>query len=169
MLYLEDGPGYFVEWRGEPLDDVRHPLNIEQLWSADELADINLYVPVDPDIPAGKRVVSQTVQRVNGIVTFVHVLGDEPGSVDAQFPPMPMWQFWSIIDLSGVGEQALYDAIDMIPDAAFKVKAKRKLANPPGGVFRRSDPLFSNPFLMMQLSLAKDQIDALWAQGLALE
>lgn len=35
-------------WAGEPIDGVRHPPNIEQLWSAQELAAIGLQVRVPP-------------------------------------------------------------------------------------------------------------------------
>jgi len=167
MLFLETDQG-FMPWNGDPINNVRHPLSIEQVWTDEELAVWSLYKPLTPPVPAGKVVTAKHAERVNGVVTFIYTLEDAPGSVDAQFPPLQPWQFWSVIDLSGIGEQALYDAIEMIPDDAFKVKARRKLANPPGGVFKRSDPLFSNSFLMMQLSLNKEQIDALWTQGLAL-
>lgn len=170
MLYLEREDGTFQPWGGrEKIGNISYQPNIGDVWTAVDLAAIGLYEPVAPAVPDGKVVAGSVVQRVNGVVTYVYTLEDAPGSVDAQFPPLQPWQFWSIIDLSGVGEQALYDAIDLIPDAEFKVKARRKLANPPGGVFKRSDPLFSNSFLMMQLSLSKDAIDALWTQGLALE
>lgn len=169
-LYREVTADAFERWSHlQPIDGIRYQENIEQIWADDELAAVGLYRPVEPPIPIGQRVVSTTVGRVLGVVSYVYELETEPGAVDAQFPPLQPWQFWSIIDLSGIGEQALYDAIDLIPDDAFKTKARRKLANPPGGVFKRSDPLFSNSFLMMQLSLTKEAIDALWTQGLALE
>lgn len=167
-LYLETADG-FVEWDGaRRISDVTYQPNIGDLWSPEELASIGLYAPVVPTVPTGKAVTGSKVQRVNGVVTYVFTLDDVPGAADAQFPPLQPWQFWSVIELSGLGEQALYDAINAISDTEFKVKARRKLANPPAGVFRRSDPLFSNPFLMMQLGLNKEAIDALWAQGLAL-
>lgn len=167
-LFLETADG-FAAWDGsQRINGIAYQPNIGALWSADELAAVGLYSPAVPSVPTGKVVTSSRVARVDGVVTYVYTLEDAPGSVDAMFPPLQPWQFWSIIELSGVGEQALYDAIDLINDAEFKVKAKRKLANPPGGVFTRSDPLFSNSFLMMQLSLTKEAIDALWTQGLAL-
>ena len=42
-------------WTGEPINDIRHPRNIEQLWSAAELAKIGLerYTPPKPEpVPA---------------------------------------------------------------------------------------------------------------------
>lgn len=168
-LYLES-TGNFSEWDGvSRINGITYQPNIGDLWPAEELAARGLYAPLVPNVPTGKVVTGQRVGRVDGVVTFIYTLEDAPGSVDAQFPALQPWQFWSIIDLSGIGEQALYDAIDLIPDEAFKVIAKRKLSNPPGGVFKRSDPLFSNSFLMMQLSKSKADIDALWTQGLALE
>lgn len=86
-------------------------------------------------------------------------------TLDELYPPLEPWQFWSIIELSGIGEQALRDAIDLIPDPAFKIKAKAKLANPPGGRYFRSDPLFSNAFLMMQLGKTAEEINAIWTAG----
>lgn len=80
-LYLETA-GVFSLWQGEPIDDVRYPLSIEQLWTAEELAAINLYVPADTVVPAGKTVVSTSVQRVGGVVTVVYELADTPVTPD---------------------------------------------------------------------------------------
>ena len=73
-LYLEEGG--FQPWAGEPIDGIRYPINIEQLWTDDELAAINLYRPVVPAVPFGKVVTHKTVQRVDGVVTFVYTLND---------------------------------------------------------------------------------------------
>lgn len=79
MLYYEYQTDMFVEWNGEPINDVCHPRNIEQVWSAGDLAAINLYVPVIADaIPSGKQIISTSVQRIEGVVKFVHVLEDIP-------------------------------------------------------------------------------------------
>lgn len=170
-LWLEDG-AVFREWNGiEKLGGTSYQPNIgdPDMWPDDELAAINLYKPLVPAVPFGKVVAGSSVQRVDGVVTFVYTLSDAPGSIDAQFHPLEPWQFWSIIELSGLGEQALRDAIDLIPDATFKVKALQKLAHPPGGTYRRSDPLFNNPFLMMQLGMTEEEINGLWVEAFALE
>jgi hypothetical protein len=38
-------------WAGEPINEVRHPKNIEKLWSPDELAAIGLEVVPPPPAP----------------------------------------------------------------------------------------------------------------------
>jgi hypothetical protein len=82
MLYIETQAG-FSPWSGAPIGGVVYPLAIEQHWTTQELAAFNLYKPQDADpIPPGKRAVSTAVQRVGGVVKFVHTLEDVP-------PPAP--------------------------------------------------------------------------------
>lgn len=81
-LYLETPDG-FVVWAGQPIGDgedaVCHPLHIEQLWSAGQLADWGLYVPAEADpVPEGKIVAATIIQRVGEVVQFVHTLEDAP-------------------------------------------------------------------------------------------
>lgn len=78
MLYRETHQG-FTAWTGEPIGDIRYPYNIEELWTADELATIGLYKPVEPPVPVGQVVTGRTVQRVNGVVTFVYQTSAAPG------------------------------------------------------------------------------------------
>ena len=74
MLYLETSPGEFTPWCGEPINDIRHPLDIEWLWSPDELATVGLYDPEGGDPPPdGFRVADTSVQRVAGTVKHVHI------------------------------------------------------------------------------------------------
>jgi uncharacterized protein YeaC (DUF1315 family) len=87
-LYLET-PSGFVAWTGQPIGEgeeaVCHPLHIEQLWSAGALADWGLYEPAAGDaVPEGKVVTETAVQRVEGVVTFVHTLADLPHPVVEQ-------------------------------------------------------------------------------------
>lgn len=77
-LYLETAAG-FQPWAGEAIDGVRHPLVIEQVWSAQDLAAIGLYKPAAADpVPEGKIIVSTSVERVEGVVKYVHALEDAP-------------------------------------------------------------------------------------------
>ena len=85
-LYRENPSGPFPPWRGEPIGDgedaISYQLDIEQLWPANELEAVGLWrddmiAPADP-IPAGKVPVSTSVERISGVVTFVHVLDDAP-------------------------------------------------------------------------------------------
>jgi hypothetical protein len=44
-----------VPWKGEPLSGLKHPKNIEKLWTVQELADVGLVVAIPLDIPPGHR------------------------------------------------------------------------------------------------------------------
>jgi hypothetical protein len=157
-LYAEVSPGVFERWTGQPINGTKYPPN----WSKEELIEFGLFEPVRPAVPTGKRVVSETVQRVAGVVKFIYTLEDL--SEDELYPPLEKWKFWAIIELAGL-KPALLAAIDSIPDATFKVIAKAKLEDPAGGVYNRSDPLFHNPYLQMQLKLTDVEIDDLWLQA----
>lgn len=75
-LYFKTSDGY-VEWAGEPIDDIRHPLSIETAWTAKELAGVGLYVPSPADpVPEGKVSTGIVVQDVKGRPAFVHQLRD---------------------------------------------------------------------------------------------
>lgn len=75
-LYLETENG-FNPWHGERINDVLYPLNIEQLWPEGELEALNLYTPQSADeVPEGKVVTSQSVQRIDGVVKYVYTLED---------------------------------------------------------------------------------------------
>lgn len=87
MLYKETANG-FEPWNpAETINSIRYPPNIEQLWEADELANLSLYQPQPGNvIPAGKIITSTSVQRVDGVVKYVHELADaspsEPADID---------------------------------------------------------------------------------------
>jgi hypothetical protein len=76
MLYLENPANTFTAWIGQDIDDVRHPLDIETKWTAEELAAIGLYAPARDEVPAGKLIAASTVQRVGGVVKFVDTYED---------------------------------------------------------------------------------------------
>ena len=81
-LYLEQ-PGRFPVWRGEAIgegdDAISYPLNIDIL-SAEELEAIGLWrddmIAPAAAITEGKIAVGTGVERVSGVVTFVHDLAD---------------------------------------------------------------------------------------------
>lgn len=76
-LYLETPEG-FVQWKGEPIDGIAHPREIEQLWTSAELAAVRLFVPADPGVPPGKRVVHTEVVLLGDVVTYWYELEDIP-------------------------------------------------------------------------------------------
>lgn len=71
MLYTENQSGFTV-WDYGPIEGIRHPKNIESLWTAEELAVVSLYKLVDGGTPEGMKSTGSTIQRVNGVVTRVH-------------------------------------------------------------------------------------------------
>lgn len=82
MTLYREAPGPFPVWAGERINDVLYPRNIEQLWPAQELEAVGLWrddmIAPAGDVPEGKISTGRTVERVNGVVTFVHVLEDAP-------------------------------------------------------------------------------------------
>lgn len=82
MTLYREAPGPFPVWAGEAIDGVRYQREIEQHWSASDLEAIGLWrddmIAPAEEVPAGKHVVSRTVERVGGIVTYVNALADIP-------------------------------------------------------------------------------------------
>lgn len=67
----------YTPWVGDPVDGVRHPMNIETAWSTEELAAINLYTPAPAaPVPDGKVSTSVIVVDVGGVPSYVHQLRD---------------------------------------------------------------------------------------------
>lgn len=79
-LYLQTPQG-LTEWTGQPIDDIQHPAwrHYESTWSPEELEALGLFAPAPADpIPEGKISTGQTVQRINGVVKYVHTLAEAP-------------------------------------------------------------------------------------------
>jgi hypothetical protein len=57
-------------WRGEILGDLRHPSNIEVLWTAEELAAVGLVKAVRFVVPEGKRAIGTPSYDKNGVETY---------------------------------------------------------------------------------------------------
>jgi len=125
MLYLETTPNTFSEWTGHAINGVLHPRNIEQLWSAADLAKVGLYAPATPAVPEGKIVTGQAVQRVNGAVTWVYTLADAPPpSADPADYPLSMRQLRLGLFMNGYAVDFLQSVISAIPDATERGMAQ---------------------------------------------
>lgn len=161
-LFIEESPGVFAEWVGQPIAGVKYPSS----WPTSDLLAKGLFDPIVPDVPDGKRVISSTVQRVAGQVKYVYVLEDM--TEDELYLPLEKWRFFAILDIAGL-TATLISAIDDVPDVAFRAVAKAKLNDPPGGMFYRSDPLFHNEYLQMRLGMTDDEINAMWLQAAAID
>lgn len=86
MLYIETQEG-FDPWNGAPINGRKHALSIERDWTPQELAALNLYVPAEADpIPEGKFATETKVQRIGGVVKFVHTLEDIPAPQPSDKP-----------------------------------------------------------------------------------
>ena len=77
MLYRETSPNTFTVWNGEPINDIQHPLEIERVWSSEQLNAVGLYrIEIETDIPEGKRSTGFTIEMINGVLNKVHSLDD---------------------------------------------------------------------------------------------
>lgn len=143
MLYREITAGAFSAWTGEPIpmvltvpvfengvqtgskevqDNVSLPLNIEALWADQALAAYGLFRPAEAmPVPDGKLSTGEHVERVEGVVRFVHELEDAP----VIFPPLTPRQLW----------RAAYDSLQMTKedvvasiDASAMTDSEKKLA-----------------------------------------
>jgi hypothetical protein len=113
-LYLETPEG-FVPWNpANPIDGVRYPPNLEDVWDAVDLAAIGLYTPEETLVPDGKQLVSYAVDRVDGVVRFVHTLEDIPPLTVVDFP-LTARQIRLGLVRNGVPLSAVQTAIDSLP------------------------------------------------------
>lgn len=85
MLYIEISSDVFEPWDGSPIGAVRYPGVIEDAWTDQQLAALDLYRPASADpIPEGKRSNGVSVQRVDGVVSYVHDLVDIDPPTDVE-------------------------------------------------------------------------------------
>lgn len=101
-------------WAGGPINGIRHPRNIEQLWSDEELAAVGLerYKPPKP----------------------------EPVPVDPLTQPISRLQFKAVLRIAGLYD-AVAQAIASIPDPVQKAVAQAKFED--SDSYDRDDPLFA--------------------------
>lgn len=160
-LYIETSNGVFSVWPGTPIDDIRHPINIEQLWSNSELNAIGLYIPAAAaTVPPSKVVVSTSVQRVDGVVKYVNVLEDKVE--DPSNFVLNRIQFEFIISKLGL-VTAIDAAIEAMPestDEEVNAKIMARVLRQYGQDFERNHPLFTE--LAPLVGITSEQIDYMW-------
>jgi hypothetical protein len=129
-------------WKGERIDGIAHPRNIEQLWTTEQLAAIGLEV-VPPPEPA-------------------------PPSTDPADYPLEPFQFYAMLEIIGSQSDPARDleaeilaAIDAIPDLNTKAVARAKLKHT--SLFHRDNPLFAQ--IAPTLGMNDAEIDAAWMQA----
>jgi|GEM_PF-6563017 len=158
MLYHETPDG-FEPWTGAAINDVRYPLNIEQLWSAEDLAALELYVPVDPGVPADKISAGSTVERVAGVVTVVYTLEDKPVASYT----LTKRQIGAALIGGGITldpDSWMTALMANISDPTTRALAVNDWNNAP--FYARDNELFSNEALLTAAGMTPEQIDALW-------
>jgi len=121
MLYHKSESG-LVPWRGEPINGLRHPPNIEDLWSADELAAVGLYKPQESVVADGFRIMNTTVEEVDGEVKFVHELEEIPAPSPIDFPLSDVDLRLGLI-AAGHSIESIEAIIKAIPDQAARETA----------------------------------------------
>jgi hypothetical protein len=160
-LYFE-GEGAWVEWTGQAVNGVRHPLNVEQLWSTDDLERAGLYSPVVPRVPSGQVVTHRYVDRVDGVVTWVYTLEGSP------LADLNRIQFEFMVEKLGL-EDDIFSAIEAMPnetDDEENAKIMALVLFRSGQRFERSHPLFTT--LAPAIGLTSEQIDAAWRIALTI-
>lgn len=122
-LYLETVNGDFIPWTGAPINGVRHPPSIEHAWTAEALAEIDLYSPVETAVPSGKMVTSTTVQRVSGVVKYIYTYADIPTPDPSEFPLTDRQLRLGLI-MNGISLEVIDAAINSIADPTQRAVAK---------------------------------------------
>jgi len=93
LYYLETDGQQAVRWRGEPINGIRHPKNIEKIWTDAELEAIGLCrpAPFDP-LPEGHIAVegSERVEVVGGVPKQVR---DTMPAIEAERAKMKVSRF----------------------------------------------------------------------------
>lgn len=78
---------------------------------------------------------------------------------------LPKWKFWAVLDIAGKA-QLLRDAVAQIADPLQRAIVSARLEHTE--IYDRDDPLFADEQLMAAIGVSAEDIDALWAQAVAL-
>ena len=162
MLYREKSPGVFGTWGGEPINEIRYPANIEQIWPKEDLAELGLFhEPVNPGVPEGKVSTGQTIALVNGTLTIVHTLVDAPPPPE---PPPPSFQdlqrppFLFMMQKMGITETQVEGLISEMPEGDARDLALIVFKNQQ--TFKRDNSLLN--MLTAAAGLTSEQVDTAW-------
>lgn len=82
MLYIKTKDAYEL-WNGEPINGVRHPKNIESVWSKEDLEAAGFHIVDLPVVPNGQKVTDQAIVEVEGKPVVEYTLVEES---PADFP-----------------------------------------------------------------------------------
>lgn len=157
-LYREQANG-FVKWTGGTIDGVQHPLTIEQVWTDDELAAINLYRPAEADpVAEGKVSKGMKVERIDGAVRYVHDLGNAPASSTdpADYRLLP-WQFKAMVDYLGKDDE-IRSAIGTIQDPLQRAASMSRYLH--ASSYEFGDPLLQQ--MRQAVGMSEENLSAAW-------
>jgi len=120
-------------WEGEVLGELRHPLNIEQVWTVEELAAIGLVKAVHAVLPQGMmRLPGPATYDINGVETIPFGPFPEPTPEEieeniqrrlAHLDIDPMWGF--IFDLWN--EVRVLKGLSSLTKLQFKAVVRNRL------------------------------------------
>lgn len=110
-----------VEWKGEAIDSILHPTIIEVFWTEQQLNEIGLYKLVSADaVPEGKKVVSSSIEVVDGRPKTVNTLEDiSPADYSLTARQLRLGLIRNNVSLSTV-----QTAINSIPDQRTRDEAQ---------------------------------------------
>lgn len=149
--------GAAVQWTGEPIGGVTWPAVIEWLWTDAELNAIGLFKPVAAaSLPTGKKIVSTSVEIVNGVPAYVNVTADLTAADYSLF----RFQFLAMLNLSGLAS-AVTAALASISDPTAKAIAQGKFDATQ--VFERGDATLNA--VATAAGITQAQLDAFWLQA----
>lgn len=155
-----------VSWKGEPINGISHPRNIEQLWSDAELQNIGLYKLIAGDnIPEGKEIQSESIQWVDGQVKVVRIFQDIDMTRRRDSMEISRLQLKAILLQYGLlnSVQAMIDSADEIT----------KLAWNDAVTVRRNSPLLLGLAVSLTWengnTITETEIDAMFEEARTLE
>lgn len=138
-------------WLGEPINGIRHPLNIGELWSDQELADVGLGRVTPFFLPPGHRVIGSTwLEKVEGVIYERADVEAIPPAVPAEISDRQFFQALALSEIITneeallavkVGEipAALSAIVNSITDPVERFSAEMLLSG--ATIFRRDHPL----------------------------
>lgn len=80
-MLMQKVDGEWTPWNGEVIDNTIYPLNIETLWTDEELAKIGLFPLTNADIPLNKVATDWRIEDVEGEPVRTPTLIDTPKPV----------------------------------------------------------------------------------------
>ena len=169
MLYLKTIDGY-IPWRGEPIKRLegdkevpyKHPLNIEEVWTDEELAAWKLYrEPAWPTIPEGKQLKSITgpVETKDGIGWEVELMDIPPP--DPKDFPLTARQLRQGMRIGGIAMSTVQAAIDAIPNPSIKEQVQIDWEY--AAIINWEDT--TTQMLMEAVGVSQEQARVLWLQA----